>query len=135
MLLSTLALLAEGQAQVPWWYQLLPWVFIIFILYMILIRPVQRQERERQALLASVKKNDKVLLTSGIYATVVSIAEKEDEIVVKVDDNTRLKIIKGAIMRNISGEEALKAARAGATLPVKADDKPPVTASSAFKAK
>src|SRR5215468_9587368 len=117
MLLSTLALLAEGQAQgrnEPWWFALLPWVFIIFILYLILIRPVQRQERERRMMLESIKKNDKVLLTSGIYATIVSIAEKEDEIVVKVDDNTRLKVIKGAIMRNISGEEALKAARAAA---------------------
>jgi preprotein translocase subunit YajC len=80
------------------------------LFFLIVIRPGQRrQERERQQLLTSLKKNDKVLTTAGIYGTVVSIAEKEDEVIVKVDDNTRLKMHKGAIVRNISAEETLKA--------------------------
>jgi preprotein translocase subunit YajC len=127
MLLSFLALLADGQqqqGQAPWWYNLLPIVFFIFMMYLIFVRPAQRQERERQLMISNVKKNDKVLLTAGIYGTVVSVAEKEDEVVVKVDDNTRLKVTKGSIMRNLSGEEALRAAaQAAAGQPAKAEDK------------
>ncbi len=60
--------------------------------------------------MSGLKKNDKVLTTSGIYGTVISVAEKEDEVVVKVDDNTRLKMVKAAILRNITNEEdAVKA--------------------------
>jgi preprotein translocase subunit YajC len=85
---------------------------VIFILFfLVVLRPAQRrQERERQDLLNSMKKNDKVITTAGIYGTVVSVSDKEDEVVVKVDDNTRLKMLKSSIHRNITAEENLKAA-------------------------
>ena len=80
------------------------------LLYVIVLRPAQRsRDRERQQLLTGLKKNDKVLTTAGIYGTVVSVSDKEDEVVVKVDDNTRLRMLKGSIMRNLSNEEAQKA--------------------------
>jgi preprotein translocase subunit YajC len=115
MLLSTLLLLlAEGQPQqqTPWWYPLILPAGILFIFYFLGIRPGLRQQRERDMLLSSLKKNDKVLLAAGIYGTIVEIADNEDKITVKVDDNTRLKVTKGSIARNLSGEEALAAARA-----------------------
>ena len=40
--------------------------------------------------------------------TVVAIAEKEDEITVKVDDNVRLKMLKSSVARNLTNEEAAK---------------------------
>ena len=59
-----------------------------------------------------LKKNDKVLTSSGIYGTVTAISEKEDEITVKVDDNVRLRMTKESIARNLSNEEAARAAKA-----------------------
>lgn len=83
-------------------------IFALF--YFVVIRPQQRrQEKERQSLITTLKKNDRVLTTAGIYGTVVSVSDKEDEVVVKVDDNTRLKMLKGSILRNLSSAEALKA--------------------------
>jgi preprotein translocase subunit YajC len=83
---------------------------IFFMFYFVVLRPGQkRQERERQNLLSGLNKNDKVLTTGGIYGTVVTVSDKEDEVTVKVDDNTRLKMLKGSIARNITREEALKA--------------------------
>jgi preprotein translocase YajC subunit len=73
---------------------------------------MRRQEQERQALLTNIKKNDKVITSAGIYGTVISVAEKEDEIVVKVDDNVRLKMVKNSILRNLTNEEAAKEAEA-----------------------
>jgi preprotein translocase subunit YajC len=87
---------------------------VFFLFYLIVLRPMnRRQEQERQALLSNLKKNDKVLTNAGIYGTVVSVSDKEDEVVVKVDDNVRLKMIKGAIARNFTNEEAAKAAKEG----------------------
>lgn len=84
---------------------------VIFVLFfLIVIRPAQkRQERERQSLLNNMKKNDRVLTTAGIYGTIVTVSDKEDEVIVKVDDNTRLKMLKSCIARNLSAEEAQKA--------------------------
>jgi preprotein translocase subunit YajC len=94
----------------PTWELPLILMLIFFAFYFIVIRPSQRrQERERLALLNSLKKNDKVLTSGGIYGTIVSISDKEDEVIVKVDDNTRLKMLKSSILRNLTQEEAARA--------------------------
>ena len=111
-MLELLLLLAEeGKPTPPMGGMELPLIMLVVfaLLFFIVIRPAQkRQERERQQLLNQLKKNDRVLTTAGIYGTVVSVSEKEDEVVVKVDDNTRLKMLKNSIMRNLSAEEAQK---------------------------
>lgn len=76
-----------------------------------MIRPARRQEQAQKALLASLKKNDKVQTIGGILGTVVSVSEKEDEVVIKVDDNARLRMIKSSIARNLTNEEAAKQAK------------------------
>jgi len=78
---------------------------ILVLFYFILWRPMQKQEKERKNLLGNLKKNDRVLTSAGIYGTISSISETEDEIVVKVDDNTRLRMTKGSILRNFSNEQ------------------------------
>jgi preprotein translocase subunit YajC len=88
-------------------------VFPLILMYFLMIRPGQkRQDQERVALLSGLKKNDRVLTTAGIYGTVVAISEKEDEVTVRVDDNVRIKMLKGSIARNLTNEEAVKAEKA-----------------------
>lgn len=91
---------------------LMPFMFILLLLgfFLLVIRPqMKRQERERQQMMSGLEKNDKVLTTAGIYGTVISVSENEDECVVKVDDNTRLRMLKSSIHRNITKEEQAKA--------------------------
>ena len=93
-------------------FNLLPFIVIPIIFFLVLILPARRsEEKARRALTEGLKKNDKVLTTSGIYGTVVAISEKEDEVTVRVDDNVRLKMLKASIARNLSNEEAAKAAK------------------------
>jgi preprotein translocase subunit YajC len=82
-----------------------PMVLIFIVGYFLLIRPMKRQEAERKAMAGNLKKNDKVLTAAGIYGTVVAVSETEDEVTVRVDDNTRLRMIKSSIVRNITREE------------------------------
>jgi preprotein translocase subunit YajC len=106
-----LMLLADNpppQNQTPSWFlMMLPAGFIL--IYLLIMRP--RRGDERQALLTSLKKNDKIITTAGIYGTVVAVAEKEDEVTVRVDDNVKLKMLKASIARNLTNEETLKAAQ------------------------
>lgn len=89
----------------PFYMNLVLPMGILVLFYFILWRPMQKQERDRKSLLTSLKKNDRVLTQAGIYGTVISISETEDEFVLKVDDNSRLKMTKGSILRNFSNEQ------------------------------
>jgi preprotein translocase subunit YajC len=86
-----------------WFLLLMP-----IVLYFLMIRPGRRQEQQLKSMIAGLKKNDKVQTIGGILGTVVSVGDKEDEVVIRVDDNARLRVIKSSIARNLSNEEAAK---------------------------
>ena len=85
-------LLAEGPG-LDYWFLLLGGMFAIF--YFFVIRPQSRQNRARQEMITALKKNDRVLLNSGIFGTVAAI--KEDEVTILIDDKVRMRVTKGAI--------------------------------------
>lgn len=68
-------------------------IFLIF--YFMIIRPQQKRQKEREALLSAVQKGDKVITSSGIHGTVTSVDEKT--IIVLVAENVKLKFEKSAI--------------------------------------
>lgn len=77
--------------------QLFPLVLILLIFYFILIRPQQKQQKEHAKMLENLKKNDQIVTSGGIHATIVNVKEKT--FVVRVDDNVRLEIDKNAVGR------------------------------------
>jgi preprotein translocase subunit YajC len=109
MFVTLLTLFAEDPPQggQPSWFPMVGIFLIIGVFFFMMTRSMRRQERERKAMAGSLEKNDKVLTAAGIYGTVVSVSDKEDEVVVRVDDNTRLRMTKGSIARNLTKEETL----------------------------
>jgi|SRR6516162_4161599 preprotein translocase subunit YajC len=97
-----------------------PFLLILPLFYLLILRPARKQERDRQSLIGNTKKNDKVVTTSGIIGTVVSISD--DELVIKADENVRLRMIKGSILRNLTQEETLKAGSPQSTSGAKGSD-------------
>jgi preprotein translocase subunit YajC len=90
----------------PMLFLMLPAILILG--YFLLVRPARRQEQERNKLITNLKKNDEVLTVAGIIGTVVSVSETEDEVVVRLDDHTRVRMVKSSIMKNLTAEKALK---------------------------
>jgi preprotein translocase subunit YajC len=76
-------------------------LFVIF--YFVLIRPQQKKAKQQSEMMKTVKSGDKIVTTSGIIATVVTV--KEDSISIRSSD-AKLEITKGAIaeIRERSGE-------------------------------
>src|SRR4051812_36622094 len=62
--------------------------------YFVLLRPQQKRAREQNELLKSVRPGDKIVTSSGIIATVITV--KEDSISIRSAD-AKLEITKGAI--------------------------------------
>jgi preprotein translocase subunit YajC len=87
-------------------------MLLFAMFYFIVLRPMKRQQREQAEMMNKMEKNDEVILNGGIYGTVVATSETEDKITVKIDDNTRVKVLRAGIMRNLTKEEAIKAAKA-----------------------
>ena len=70
-------------------------IFAIF--YFLLIRPNQKRERERRAMLESLAKGNHVVTNGGICGTIVGLNEKT--VVLKVSDDpvTKIEFLRSSI--------------------------------------
>ena len=75
-------------------------VAIIAVMYFLMIRPQQKRQKELRAFQSSLQKGNKVIISGGIYGTVVEV--KEASALVEVDNNVKLKVDKGSIVRDPS---------------------------------
>lgn len=74
-------------------------IFAIF--YFLLIRPQQKQKAERQRMIESVKRGDRVVTTSGLHGTVTGL--NEHTVVLRVADQVKLEFDRTAIGRVVEG--------------------------------
>lgn len=86
---------------------IITFVLIILIFYFLIIRPQKKRDKETKAMLAAMKKGDKVVTIGGIHGTIVTV--KEQTVVVKVDDSARIEFSKSAIS-SVVNKDAAKAA-------------------------
>jgi preprotein translocase subunit YajC len=78
--------------------QILPLMIGMFaIMYFLIIRPQQKQRRERETLLRAIKKGDRVVTSGGLYGTVVGLSEHT--VTLKVADQVKLEFERSAIGR------------------------------------
>lgn len=97
----------EGQApQSGLMSFLMPMILIFGVFYFILIRPRQREQKQRKQMVEEMKKYDKIVTIGGVFGTIMEV--RDQEIIVKVDDssNTRMRFARSAIQRIIKSEES-----------------------------
>ncbi len=75
---------------------------MFLLMYMILFRGPRKKQQKQKQMIQSLTKNDKIQTIGGIIGTVVDI--KDNEITLKVDEsnNTKIKILRSAIGKNLS---------------------------------
>jgi preprotein translocase subunit YajC len=86
---------------------LVPFALIIGIMYLFIIRPQNKKQKETQKMLGALKKGDKVVTIGGLHGSIVSV--DESTVVVKVDENTRIKFTRSAIATVTAEGKAEKA--------------------------
>ena len=75
---------------------LLPILLFIPLLYLLMIRPQQKRQKQWQQMLAGIKSGDRVTTAGGIRGVILSI--KDDSIIIRVaPDNLKLEVAKSAI--------------------------------------
>ena len=75
--------------------QFLPLAFLFVIFYFLLIRPQQKRQKDHANMLAKLEKNDEVITSGGLHATVVAVGEKTATL--RIAENVRVEIEKSSI--------------------------------------
>ena len=75
---------------------LMPLLIIFIFFYLFLIRPQQKQRKELEKQINSIKKDDTILTSGGIYARVIAV--KEQDVEAEISHGVRVKIAKSAIV-------------------------------------
>ena len=75
--------------------QFAPLIFIGVIFYFLLIRPQQKQRKELQKLITSLKTGDKVVTTGGIHGMISNV--KERTVLLKIAENVKIEIDKSSV--------------------------------------
>jgi preprotein translocase subunit YajC len=77
---------------------------LMILFFFVVILPAQRKQRsEAESLMTNMKKNDEVVTASGIIGIVQNI--KDEEVVLKIDDNARIRVLKSSIARILKKDE------------------------------
>lgn len=102
---ASLLVAQAGQQPSSGWIIWAPLIVMLVFYYLLLIRPQQKDRAKRQELLNSLKKNDRVVTTSGMLGTVANISQDGKEITIKFGDNTRIPFLRSAIETVIRDEQ------------------------------
>ena len=89
-----LLMMAQGQAQSPL-IQFVPLVVMLGIFYFLLIAPMRKRQKAVQAMIAALKKGDKVVTNGGLYGEVAAV--HENIVILKLADNVKVRVAKSAI--------------------------------------
>ena len=68
---------------------------IFGIFYFVLILPMKTKQRKLEDLVKTLKSGDKVIVNPGIFAVVVAV--EEDALTVRIDEKTKIKVLKSAV--------------------------------------
>lgn len=90
---------AAGQGGSSWSF-LLMLALMFLVMWLFMIRPQRKQQKELEKFRNELKKGDKVVTAGGIYGTVDEI--KERYVLLKVDGETRLRVDKNSLVRDYS---------------------------------
>ncbi|WP_304177764.1 preprotein translocase subunit YajC [Phenylobacterium aquaticum] len=85
--------------------QFLPLIGLVVLFYFLMIRPQQQRAKQHQTTLAALKRNDTVVLNSGVIGKVVRVEDKE--VGLEIATGVTIKVVKGMIAEvRVRGEPA-----------------------------
>jgi preprotein translocase subunit YajC len=85
---------------------LLPLVLIMVVFWFLLIRPQQKRVKEHQEMVKNVRRGDMVVTSGGIIGKISKVVD-DNEVVIEVADNLRMRLQRNAISEvRVKGEPA-----------------------------
>ena len=73
-------------------------LLMFLIMWLFMIRPQRKQQKEFEKFRSELKKGDKVITAGGIYGTIAEIEERT--VLLKVDGEVKLRVDKTSIVKD-----------------------------------
>ncbi|HWR83399.1 MAG TPA: preprotein translocase subunit YajC [Candidatus Deferrimicrobium sp.] len=94
-------LMAGGQDSGSSFVTLLWFGLIIVLMYLLLIRPQRKRQKEHDKLIRDLKKGDRVVTSGGMFGTIFAIDDERNRVVLKINETTKLEFLKSSIAARV----------------------------------
>ena len=82
----------------------LPFVLIFGLFYLLILRPQQKQSRQKEEMMKNIKRGDKVMTAGGIHGRVVNA--EEDLLTVEIAKGVNIQISRANISAMLNQDKA-----------------------------
>lgn len=82
------------------WTMWIMLILIFVVMWLFMIRPQRKQQKELQKFRDGLQKGDKVVTIGGIYGTVVEVKDKT--LLLEIDSNVKIKVDKNSVVKDFS---------------------------------
>ena len=79
------------------------WIMLILIfvvMWLFMIRPQRKQQKEMEQFRSSLKKGDKVITAGGIYGTIAEVKDNERYVLLRIDNDVKIKVDKSSLQKD-----------------------------------
>ena len=84
--------------------QFVPLIFLFVVFYFLLIRPQQKRQKEREKMIKSLDRGDRVVTAGGIIGTIHTL--QDDYVVLKVgSQDTKIEVLRTSIQELRPGQK------------------------------
>ena len=91
---------AQGAGQGGGMTMLLMLALIFVVMWLFMIRPQQKRQKELNNFRNSLSKGDKVVTVGGIYGTVIEVTDSK--VLLEIDKDVRIKVDKASLVKDFS---------------------------------
>jgi preprotein translocase subunit YajC len=88
------------------WGMVIFLVAIFAIMYFLMIRPRQKQQKQQEEMLKELRAGEKVIIAGGIYGQIESLGE--DTVILKLESGATMRVARGSILGKQEVEESSK---------------------------
>ena len=75
---------------------ILPFVLIFVVFYFLLIRPQRQKMKQHQAMVAALRRGDTIVTNGGLIGKVSKVVD-DTEILVEINENNKVRVVRGMI--------------------------------------
>lgn len=77
--------------------QLLPFLFIFVIIYVLIIRPQQKRAKAHKDMIASVRRGDTVVMSGGLIGKVTKVTDGNEELQIELATDVKVRVLRQMI--------------------------------------
>jgi preprotein translocase subunit YajC len=81
-------------------------VVILAVMYLLMIRPRQKQQKQHEAMMQELRVGDRVIIAGGIYGQIESLSE--DTAILRIESGATMKVARSSILGKQEIEESGK---------------------------